>query len=61
MFVVAGTLYVLHRSRAFHEVWCPKVMGRDGWVWEATGGSVQRLPPENWGKKLVVVRERLAQ
>ena len=59
--LVARTLYVLHRSRALHEVWCPKAIGRDSWVREATGVSVQRLPPKNWGKKLVVVRKRIAR
>ena len=56
-----GTLYVLYRSRAFHEVWCPKVIGRDSWVREATGISVQGIPPKNWGKKLAVVRKRIAR
>ena len=58
--LVTRTLYVPHRSRAFHEVWCPKVIGRDSWVREATGVSVQRIPPKNWGKKLVVVCKRVA-
>ena len=58
--LVTRTLYVLHRCRAFHEMWCPKVVGRDSWVREATGVSVQRIPPKNWGKKLVVVRKRFA-
>ena len=54
--LVTRTLYVLHRSRAFHEVWCLKVIGRDSWVRETTGVSVQRIPH----KKLVVVRKRFA-
>ena len=61
MGLVAWALYGCFRSRAFHEVWCPKVIGRDSWVWEATGVSVQSPPPKNWGKKLVVVRKRIAR
>ena len=57
--LVTRTLYVLHRSWACHEVWCPKV-GQDSWVREATGVSVQRIPPKNWGEQLVVVRKRFA-
>ena len=45
-----NTLYVFHRSRAFHEVWCPKEIGWDSWVRDATGISVQGIPPKNWGK-----------
>ena len=37
-------------SSGFHEVWRPKVIGRDVGVREATCGSVQSLPPKNWGK-----------
>ena len=59
--LVAWALYDRFRSRAFHEVWCPKVIGRDSWVREATGVSVQSPPPKNWGKKLVVVRKRIAR
>ena len=44
--LVTRTLYVLHRSRAFHEVWCPKDIGRDSWVREAMGVSVQKCPPQ---------------
>ena len=43
--LVAWALYGRFRSRAFHEVWCPKVIGRDSWVREATGVSVQSPPP----------------
>ena len=53
--LITRTLYVLHRSRAFHEVWCPKEIGRDSWVREATGVSVQRIFPQNWGKCLFSV------
>ena len=59
--LVAWALYGRFRSRAFHEVWCPKVIGRDSWVREATGVGVQSPPPKNWGKKLVVVRKRIAR
>ncbi len=38
--LVSRTLYVLHHSRAFHEVWCPQEIGRDSWVREATGVTV---------------------
>ncbi len=59
-FGVLGFVWFLPQSD-YHEVWCPKVIGRDGWVREATGGSVQRFPPKNLWKKLVVVRKRIAR
>ena len=52
--LVAWALYGRFRSRAFHEVWCPKEIGRDSWVREATGVSVQSPPPKNWRRNTFV-------
>ena len=57
--LVAWALYGRFRSRAFHEVWCPKVIGQDSWVREATGVSVQSPPPKNWGNN-TFVRKRFS-
>ena len=43
-------------SPVFHKVWCLQVIGRDSWVREATGGSVQSHPPKNWGKNTFVCK-----
>ena len=44
-----GARPIVTSSAALHEVKFPKLIGRDGWVWEAP--SDREIPPKNLGKR----------
>ena len=46
-----GARPIVASSAALHEVKFPKLIGRDGWVWEAP--CDKEIPPKNLGKRLL--------